>query len=123
MQRFEEVQTLPTTHPMSTTDMQVTSIRLEGELKDRLKTLAGRKGYQALIREVLWHYVRQKSGEASDLLSATQISASVGAIAHQRQHCAVTGQVILPHEPMRLGYTNEGFWVPLSTDCASGETP
>lgn len=36
-----------------TTEMQVTSIRLERDLKERLKDLAGTKGYQALIREVL----------------------------------------------------------------------
>ena len=46
-----------------TTDMEVTSIRLERELKDKLKELAGSQGYQALIRDILWNYVQQKSGE------------------------------------------------------------
>jgi hypothetical protein len=44
------VQTL---HQISTTEMEVTSIRLERELKERLKELAGNQGYQALIRDVL----------------------------------------------------------------------
>ncbi|MEO0373494.1 MAG: hypothetical protein AAF329_02475 [Cyanobacteria bacterium P01_A01_bin.17] len=96
--------------------MQVTSIRLERELKERLKTLAGNQGYQTLIRDVLWTYVQQKSGDYSDRLSPTQISASVPAIAHQQQHCAVTGQVIKPQEPMQLGFTTEGIVVPLSSD-------
>ena len=101
--------------------MQVTSIRLERELKQRLKTLAGNQGYQTLIRDILWSYVRQKSGEDSDLLPVSQISASVEAVAHQQQQCAVTGQVILPQEPMRLGFTTEGVLVSLSSDCLGGE--
>jgi predicted DNA-binding protein len=32
-----------------------TSIRLERELKDKLKEIAGNQGYQALIRDVLWN--------------------------------------------------------------------
>jgi predicted DNA-binding protein len=43
--------------PIPTTQMEVTSIRLERELKQRLKALAGNQGYQALIREILWSYV------------------------------------------------------------------
>ncbi len=112
---------MPTTQHMATTDMQVTSIRLERELKERLKTLAGSKGYQTLIRDVLWTYVHQKSGEYTDLLSPTQISASVEAVAHQQQHCAVTGQVIQPQDSMRLGFTTEGVLVPLSEDCDNFE--
>jgi predicted DNA-binding protein len=46
-----------------TTEMEVTSIRLERELKERLKEISGHQGYQALIREVLWKYVQQKSGD------------------------------------------------------------
>jgi metal-responsive CopG/Arc/MetJ family transcriptional regulator len=101
---------------MPTTDMQVTSIRLERELKERLKTLAVSQGYQTLIRDVLWTYVQQKSAEYCDRLSTTQISASVVAVAHHQQYCAVTGQVIEPQESMRLGFTTEGVLVPLSAD-------
>ena len=50
--------------------------------------------------EVLWHYVRQKSGQDSELLPAAQISASIAAVAHRQQHGVVTGQVILSQEPM-----------------------
>ena len=37
----------------TTTEMEVTSIRLERELKDKLKELSGNVGYQALIRDIL----------------------------------------------------------------------
>ena len=41
------------THRTPTTEMEVTIIRLERDLKDHLKQLAGSQGYQALIRDVL----------------------------------------------------------------------
>ncbi|MBD1910658.1 MULTISPECIES: hypothetical protein [unclassified Leptolyngbya] len=41
----------------TTPDMQVTSIRLEPELKERLREISGERGYQFLIREVLWQFV------------------------------------------------------------------
>lgn len=44
----------------STSEMQVTSIRLEPELKDRLREISGEQGYQTLIREVLWQFVEQQ---------------------------------------------------------------
>ncbi|MFN5726683.1 MAG: hypothetical protein ACK48D_08125, partial [Pseudanabaena sp.] len=44
----------------ATTEMEVTSIRLERELKEKLKELAGGQGYQALIRGVLWDYIDQR---------------------------------------------------------------
>lgn len=104
------------TGQISTTEMQVTSIRLERELKEHLKALAGNQGYQTLIRDVLWTYVRQKSGDYSEQLSPTQIRASVLAISHHQQRCAVTGQVIQPQEAMQLGFTTDGMMVPLSAD-------
>jgi predicted DNA-binding protein len=42
--------------------MQVTSIRLEPELKERLREISGEQGYQTLIREVLWQFVEQQMG-------------------------------------------------------------
>ncbi len=42
----------------TTTEMEVTSTRLERELIDKLKALAGNVGYQALIRDMLWNYVQ-----------------------------------------------------------------
>ncbi|MEN9204025.1 MAG: hypothetical protein Q6K80_10405 [Thermostichus sp. DG_1_6_bins_120] len=96
-----------------TTEMQVTSIRLERELKEQLKSLAGDQGYQALVRQILWNYVHRHSGEHLTL-SPTDIQASFPARAHQAQRCALTGQPIQPQEPMLLGWTGEGQFVPLS---------
>jgi metal-responsive CopG/Arc/MetJ family transcriptional regulator len=100
-----------------TTEMQVTSIRLEQELKDHLKELAGHQGYQALIREILWEYVQQRQPGFSSSLNAGQIRATLTAIAQTTECCALTGQIIHPQEPMLLGLTPEGRLVPLSTEC------
>lgn len=105
--------TLPRT---STTEMEVTSIRLERELKERLKELSGHQGYQALIRDILWNYVQQKSDKYKAEISAADIQASVSATAQQEQRCAITGKFIRPNEPMLLGFTNSGEMVPLSMD-------
>lgn len=98
----------------STTDMEVTSIRLERELKDRLKKLANNKGYQALIRDILWNYVQQKSGDYRPQFSHSDIRASFSATAQQEERCALTGKVIRPNEAMLLGLTINGDMVPLS---------
>ncbi len=105
--------TIPKT---STTDMEVTSIRLERELKDRLKTLANNKGYQALIRDILWTYVQQKSGDYRPQFSHSDIRASLPATAQQEERCVLTGKVIRPSEAMLLGLTTNGDMVPLSID-------
>ena len=97
----------------ATTDMEVTSIRLELELKEKLKELSGNQGYQALIRDVLWSYVRQKSG-ALEQISPTEIRASIQALANREEHCALTGRLIQPQEAMLLGLTLKGDMVPLS---------
>ncbi|MBD0390584.1 MAG: hypothetical protein ICV54_29825, partial [Nostoc sp. C3-bin3] len=81
-----------------TTDMEVTSIRLERELKDKLKEVAGNQGYQALIRDVLWNYVQQKSGEWKPRFSRVDIRASIAAIAQQEERCVLTGQLIQSQE-------------------------
>jgi metal-responsive CopG/Arc/MetJ family transcriptional regulator len=98
----------------ATTEMEVTSIRLERELKDKLKELAGSQGYQALIRDVLWNYVQQKSGDYQPRFSHNDIRASVEAIAHREERCVLTGELIQPQEPMLLGWTTNGDMVPLS---------
>jgi metal-responsive CopG/Arc/MetJ family transcriptional regulator len=100
----------------STTDMEVTSIRLERELKERLKDLSGSQGYQALIRDILWNYVRQKSGEFTPQVSRSEIRATIAATAQQEEHCALTGKLIRPDEPLLLGLTITGVMVPLSPD-------
>ncbi|MCL2928082.1 MAG: ribbon-helix-helix domain-containing protein [Trichodesmium sp. St16_bin4-tuft] len=105
--------TIPKT---STTEMEVTSIRLEKELKNRLKKLASNKGYQALIRDILWTYVQQKSGDYQPQFSNADIRASVPATAQQEERCVLTGKVIRPSEAMLLGLTTNGNMVPLSID-------
>lgn len=98
----------------ATTDMEVTSIRLERELKEKLKDLSGNQGYQALIRDVLWSYVQQKSGDTQSQISLGEIRASIQAIAQQEERCALTGTLIRPQAPMLLGLTTAGDMVPLS---------
>ncbi|MBD2534769.1 hypothetical protein H6G97_37015 [Nostoc flagelliforme FACHB-838] len=103
-----------------TTDMEVTSIRLEQELKDKLKEIAGNQGYQALIRDVLWNYVQQKSGEWKPRFSRIDIRASMVATAQQEERCVLTGQLIQSQEPMLLGLVSNGDIVPLSTESLAG---
>ncbi|NJK99454.1 MAG: hypothetical protein HC910_02400 [Spirulinaceae cyanobacterium SM2_1_0] len=98
----------------STTEMEVTSIRLERELKDKLKSLSGNTGYQALIRDVLWNYVHQKSGDYRPQFSRADIRASFDAVAQKDECCALTGQLIPEATPMSLGLTTTGDLVPLS---------
>ncbi|MBW4429314.1 MAG: ribbon-helix-helix domain-containing protein [Nostoc desertorum CM1-VF14] len=103
-----------------TTDMEVTSIRLERELKDKLKEVAGNQGYQALIRDVLWNYVQQKLGDWKPSFSRTDIRASIAATAQQEERCVLTGQLIQAQEPMLLGLTRNGDMVPLSVKSLVG---
>lgn len=103
----------------STTEMEVTSIRLERELKERLKELSGNQGYQALIRDILWDFVQQKSGNYHTQVSLAEIRASVDATAQKEERCALTGKLIRPQEPMLLGFTTTGEMVPLSIDSLS----
>jgi hypothetical protein len=118
---------MDTHKPSSTSEMQVTSIRLEAELKERLRELSGEQGYQSLIREVLWQFVEQRTVTAgrspsveseqspsqSLLLSRSEIQATFKAIAQREERCAITGQLIQPQQPMRLGLMSTGELVPL----------
>ncbi len=97
----------------STTEMEVTSIRLERALKEKLKELAGNQGYQALIRDILWDYINQKSQEPQPEVTPDQIRVSIEAIAQREERCALTGEVIQPQEAMLLGLTTTGELVPL----------
>lgn len=103
-----------------TTEMEVTSIRLERELKDKLKELSGNQGYQALIRDILWNYVQQKSGEWKPQFSRADIRASIAATSQQEERCVLTGQVIQAEQPMLLGLTKTGDMVPLSVESLAG---
>ena len=99
---------------IATTDMQVTSIRLETDLKERLKRLSGNQGYQSLIREVLWDYVERQERGHSNQLSLADIRSTMPAIARQAECCAISGEEIKPNAPMLLGLTLSGQFVPLS---------
>jgi predicted transcriptional regulator len=96
--------------------MEVTSIRFERELKDRLKELAGSQGYQNLVRDILWSYVQQHSQSFQPYITRHEICASMAAIAQQTQRCALTGAVIQPQDAMLLGLTLDGKLIPLSAD-------
>ncbi|HEY9641919.1 MAG TPA: hypothetical protein V6C57_15635 [Coleofasciculaceae cyanobacterium] len=113
----------------STSEMQVTSIRLEPELKERLREISGEQGYQTLIREVLWQFVEQQMGvdevrpySAEDrrspshppLLSMSDIRATFRAVSQQEDQCAITGQRIQPQQEMLLGLTTNGEMIALS---------
>jgi metal-responsive CopG/Arc/MetJ family transcriptional regulator len=102
-----------------TTEMEVTSIRLERDLKEKLKELSGSQGYQALIRDILWNYIQQRSGESTQLMSSAEIRATFLAIAQIEEQCALTGKRIQPKEPMMLGLTISGGLVPLSSGSIS----
>jgi metal-responsive CopG/Arc/MetJ family transcriptional regulator len=93
--------------------MEVTSIRLERELKERLKELADNQGYQALIRDILWNFVEQQKAEPRSHISRDQIRATMVAIAQQTEQCWLTGESIQPQESMLLGLLRTGEMVPL----------
>lgn len=103
----------------STTEMEVTSIRLERELKEKLKELSGNQGYQALIRDILWNYVQQKSSDFTPQISRSDIRATIAAIAQKDERCALTGKLIRSQEAIVLGLTDQGVMVPLSPDSLS----
>jgi len=107
------IRTLPKT---TTTEMEVTSIRLERELKESLKQLSGNQGYQALIRDVLWNYVQQKSPGSQPAITPQEIRASIAATSQREERCAITGKFIPPQQPMLLGLTTQGDLLPLSPD-------
>jgi hypothetical protein len=99
-----------------TTDMEVTSIRLERELKERLKKISGHHGYQALIRDILWKFVRQKSGDRPPLYNVEDIRATMPATARVEELCSVSGKPIAVGESMLLGFTIHGELIPLAAD-------
>ncbi len=114
---------MPALSRPSTTDMEVTSIRLEKELKNSLKAIAGNRGYQALIREILWAYVEQQSGNGCSSLNRQDIRATIPATAERAERCAMTGHMIAAGEPMLLGLTPQGALVPLCTAAAAAQVP
>jgi len=110
---------MPTALKTPTTDMEVTSIRLERELKEKLKELAENQGYQALIRDILWDYIHQKSNRTAQI-ARSEIRAYIPAIAQQEQRCVLTGRLLTPHENIYLGMTTSGDMVPLCRESLVG---
>ena len=108
-------------HRTSTTKMEVTSIRLEKNLKDSLKNLSGSQGYQTLIRDILWNYVQQKSGEYRPNFSPTDIRATIPCIARKDESCVVTGRLIPEGEQMLLALTIHGDFVPVCLDAVQDD--
>ena len=96
------------------TEMQVTSIRFERELIDRLKEMAGKQGYQALVRDVLWDYVNHEEGK--EQITRSQIRTVVEAIAVRDEVCALTGKRIPEGKKLLMGILVDERWVPLSLD-------
>jgi hypothetical protein len=94
--------------------MEVTSIRFERELKEKLKELAGGQGYQNLVRDILWNYVRQHSQDFHPQYTRADLQASITATAQRDERCALTGQLIRSQAPMLLGVTTDGKLIPLS---------
>ncbi len=92
--------------------MEVTSIRFERELKEKLKELAGSQGYQSLVRDILWEYV-QRSEDYRPQLTQTDIRVSIAAVAQREERCAITGKAIQAQENILLGLTVDGKLVPL----------
>ncbi len=105
---------MPTANRTSTTEMEVTSIRLERTLKDNLKALSGNRGYQALIRDILWNYVQQKSGDYRPQFSKADIRSTIEAVARKDESCVLTGKLIQENDTMFLGLTIYGDLVPIS---------
>ena len=105
----------------STTEMEVTSIRLERSLKDKLKELSGNQGYQALIRDILWNYVHQKSGDYRPQFAPSDIRATLEAVARKDESCALTGKLIQEGEAMMVAFTIYGDLVPLSLESLDEE--
>jgi hypothetical protein len=94
--------------------MQVTSIRFERSLIERLKALAGSDSYQALVRDVLWDFVNDQ--DQSEVVERSQIRSIVEAIAYRDEICAVTGSTIEEGDSMVLGLLEDDRWVPLCKD-------
>lgn len=98
-----------------TTEMQVTSIRLERSLIDKLKALSGDSGYQSLLRNILWSYVNQHTSNTSQI-RREDIRTVMPAEAHRTERCALTGREIVPFEEIWMALTTDNILVPLSIE-------
>lgn len=100
----------------ATTEMQVTSIRFERELIDKLKSLAGSQGYQSLVREILWEHVKKHSDKPLFQIKRENIRTVIAGEAKMQERCALTGKIIEPNEELWMAWTTDNQLVPLSID-------
>ena len=100
----------------STTEMQVTSIRFEKELIDRLKEMAGSQGYQSLVREVLWNHINQRCDRHPFQIKREDIRTIMAAEAVRPERCTLTGDTIEPQQKMWMAMTVDEQLVPVSLD-------
>ena len=105
----------------ATTEMQVTSIRFERELIDKLKSLAGSQGYPSLVREILWDHVRHHSDEPTFQIKRENIRTILAGEARKQERCALTGNAIAPNEELWMAWTTDNQLVPFSLDSLETE--
>ena len=98
----------------ATTNMIVTSIRLEEELRQALKDLKHSQGYQFLVREVLWDYVRRNSDTYKPDFTTNNITGYIDGVANRESTCVLTQTVIKQGEPCQYAITDTGALVPVS---------
>ena len=96
----------------STSNMKVTSIRLEEELINELKKQKHPEGYQFLIRKVLWNYVRRSANKSK--YDSTHIEGYMNGFAQMEQTCVLTGKYIAKGEACQFGITIDGSLVPVA---------
>ncbi len=97
----------------STTNMVVTSIRLEEDLKQALKNMNHSAGYQFLIREVLWDYVRRNSTEYKSGFSTNNIVGIMQGISTKETTCVISQKLIAKGEKCVFGISDTGAMIPV----------
>ena len=95
-----------------TTEMKVTSIRLEKQLIEELKAMKHPEGYQFLIRKVLWNYVRRTNNTSK--YDEKHIEGRFEGYATMEQACALTGRLIRKNDRCQYGITIDGSIVPIA---------
>lgn len=97
-----------------TTNMEVTSIRLDAELKRIFKevTKGSKQGYQDKIREVLWQWAQRNYGEYQPEYSETAITAIFDGVSNKEQTCAFTKMTIMAGEPCKYALMIDGQMIP-----------
>ncbi len=100
---------------VKTTNMEVTSIRLDAELKRIFKevTKGTKQGYQDKIREILWQWVQRNYGEYQPEYSRTAIQATFDGVSNKEQVCAFTKMTIVSGEPCKYALMLDGNLVPM----------